>query len=147
MGSAGRSIRAKFRRRWVKRRTYLEANQVDFRRGVIELLETKSGKPRTIPMHRELEPVLRQLCEKTGPAGYLFENRKAGKPIPDIKTAWYSALREADIQTFRFHDLRHSFGTMAADGGAHPKDIKAIMVHADIRTTSVMFTRDRKSVV
>jgi integrase len=56
-------------------------------------------------------------------------------PIREIKTAWYSALREAGIQGFRFHDLRHSFGTMAADGGAHPKDIKAILGHADIHTT------------
>ena len=113
----------------------LHKSQVDFKRGVIELLVTKSGKPRTIPIHNDIDPVLRMLCEEAGPTGYLFENLKTGKPVREVKTAWRSALPEAGIQGFRFHDLRHSFGTMAADGGAHPKDIQAILGHADINTT------------
>ncbi len=113
----------------------LHKSQVDFIRNVIELLETKSGKPRTIPIHPDIKPTLQRLCEQAGENGYLFESEQTGKPIHDIKTAWRNALDDAEITNLRFHDLRHTFGTRAADGGAHVKDIQAVMGHADVRTT------------
>ena len=113
----------------------LHKSQVDFIRNVIELLETKSGKPRTIPIEPDLKAILQRLCEKAGENGYLFENKRTGKPIHDIKTAWYNALDDAKIANLRFHDLRHTFGTRAIDGGAPLSAVKEVMGHADVRTT------------
>jgi integrase len=53
----------------------------------------------------------------------------------DFKRAWHSALKDAKITKLRFHDIRHTFGTRAIDGGAPLSAVKEIMGHADIRTT------------
>jgi integrase len=57
-----------------------------------------------------------------------------GKPIKDIKTAWWNALEDAGITGLSFHDLRHTFGTRAIDNGA-PREVKGVRGHLDIRTT------------
>ena len=78
----------------------LHRRQIDFIRGSIEVIETKNGRPRSVPMPPTLRPILQRLVEKAGPNGYLFENPKTGKPIRDVKTAWYSALRDAKIEGY-----------------------------------------------
>jgi integrase len=113
----------------------LHKKQIDFIRGSIEVIETKNGKPRSLPIHQALRPILQRLVEEAGPNGFLFENPKKGKPIRDIKTAWRYALRDARIEGLRFHDLRHTFGTRAIDGGAPLSAVKEVMGHMDIRTT------------
>lgn len=114
----------------------LHKSQVDLVRGSILLIHTKNGKPRTIPIHPEIEPILEKLCRQAGPGGYLFESPRTGKPITDIKTAWRAALKDAGIPHIPFHCAgRHTFGTRAAEGGAHLKDIQEIMDHVDIKTT------------
>ncbi|MCI0487534.1 MAG: site-specific integrase, partial [Blastocatellia bacterium] len=113
----------------------LHKNQIDFIRGSIEVIGTKNGKSRSVPIHPTLRPILQRLVEKAGPNGYLFENPKTGEPIRDIKTAWAYALRDAKIEGLRFHDLRHTFGTRAIDGGAPLSAVKEVMGHMDIHTT------------
>jgi integrase len=102
----------------------------------ILLTHTKSGKPRLIPIHSDIRPLIQRLCEQAGPSGYLFEYKQTGKPLKDIKTAWRAALVDAGIPHIPFHCAgRHTFGTRAAAGGANLKDIQEIMGHADINTT------------
>jgi len=114
----------------------LHKSQVDLVRNTVLLLHTKNGKQRVIPIHPNIRPILERLCAKAGPTGFLFENPKTGKPIKDIKTAWRRALQLAGIPHIPFHCAgRHTFGTRAAEGGAHPKDIQEIMDHAHIGTT------------
>lgn len=114
----------------------LHRRQIDFIRDEIVLTQTKSGKPRTIPIHEEIRPILHRLYWNAGASGYLFENPKTGKPITDIKNGWRTALRLAGIPHIPFHCAgRHTFGTRAAMGGSSPGDIREIMGHADIKTT------------
>ena len=48
----------------------------------------------------------------------------------------YDALDAAGLPRMRFHDLRHTFGTLAVQ--AFPLiDVKAFMVNADIQTTMI----------
>jgi integrase len=114
----------------------LHKSQIDLLRDSIELnAKTKSGKPRSVPIHENLKPLLQRLCQDAGESGYLFENPRTGKPLADIKTAWRNALRDAGIEALRFHDLRHAFGTRAIDGGAPLSEVKEVMGHVDIHTT------------
>jgi len=114
----------------------LHESQIDLVRDSIELTSaTKSGKPRSVPIHPELRPTLLRLMEGAGESGYLFGNTRTGRPIRDVKTAWHNALRDAGIIGLRFHDLRHTFGTRAVDGGAPVSAVKEVMGHVDISTT------------
>jgi integrase len=114
----------------------LHKSQIDFSRGIITLTKTKNNKPRNIPIHPDIAEILMRRCANAGPNGFLFESPRTGRPIIDIKTAWRAALKAAGLRHIPFHCAgRHTFGTRAAEGGAHVKDIQEIMDHADIRTT------------
>ena len=115
----------------------LHTSQIDLARNIIELQahQTKDKKFRAVLISQTLRPLLVELCGIVSESGYLFENPKTGKPITDIKNGWASALREAGIEPIRFHDIRHTFGTRAVDGGAPLSAVKEVMGHADIRTT------------
>ena len=53
----------------------------------------------------------------------------------DIKKAWATALKEAGIENFRFHDLRHTVGTRLAKENIPVNVIKEILAHSDVKTT------------
>ena len=53
----------------------------------------------------------------------------------DVKTAWHTACRKTGIDNLRIHDLRHTFGTRAADAGVPLVAIGKVMGHASIQTT------------
>lgn len=86
----------------------LDWEHIDLERGIIYVLQSKSGKAREIPVSPKLDRVLRDL----GPAGKgsVFE-------VPEItlRRAFARALRDARIENFRFHDLRHTFASHYGD--------------------------------
>jgi integrase len=113
----------------------LTTSQIDFVRASIEITG-KGNKKRSIPIHPDLSPILRRLCDKAGSSGYLFENPKTGRPLADIKTSWRAALRAAGIDHLPFHCAgRHTFATRAVDGGAPITAVSAVLGHSDVKTT------------
>ncbi len=61
-----------------------------------------------------------------------------GEPFEEsaMRRRFYGALNAAGLPRIRFHDLRHTFGTLAVQ--AFPlTDVKAYMGHADIQTTMI----------
>jgi integrase len=101
---------------------------------------TKSGRVRSVPLIDEVAKVLEELAERdlfTAPEDLVFPNI-VGKPLDDTKLRrrFYAALDRAGLKRIRFHDLRHSFGTLAVQ--VFPlTDVKAYMGHADIQTTMI----------
>lgn len=59
----------------------------------------------------------------------------APRPLKSIDTAWKNALSRANIENFRFHDLRHTCGSWLVQNGVPLEVVKVILGHADIRTT------------
>jgi integrase len=53
---------------------------------------------------------------------------------------WSRALKEAKIQDFRYHDLRHSAGTRALRAHRNLKAVQHMLGHNDIKTT-LRYTR------
>jgi integrase len=54
----------------------------------------------------------------------------------DALSSRYRSDRDAaGLRALRFHDLRHTFGSLAVDGGASLVQVQAWMGHADIKTT------------
>ena len=107
----------------------------------------KSGKVRSVPLMdeaaRELDKLTRR-DEATGPDDLVFCWDGGGTLSEDtLRDALYEALegagidRKADFpakQGFTFHDLRHTFGTLAVR--VWPlSDVRAYMGHAQIETT------------
>lgn len=100
----------------------------------------KSGRVRSVPMIDQVAVALDQLSRRndwTGEEDLVFVS-PAGEHIEDsaLRRRFYSALKAAGLKHIRFHDLRHSFGTLAVQ--VFPlTDVKAYMGHADIATTMI----------
>lgn len=110
----------------------LKWSNVDLEFGFIELLKTKSGRSRRIPISDKLRKVLEGI-ERT--SEFVFINSETGCPYTDIKHSWSSVLKEAKIDNFRFHDLRHTFCTRLADSGVPIPIIQELAGHSRIATT------------
>jgi integrase len=85
---------------------YLVWNEVDLQKGFIRLSaeRTKTNMARAIPIH----PAVRAMLERL-PRG-LHTDRvflKDGQPFNEFKRSFTTACRNAGIQGFVFHDLRH----------------------------------------
>lgn len=110
----------------------LKWSNIDFEYGFIELLETKSGKSRKIPISDKLQKVFETLNQNTT---YVFTNPETNLPYTDIKKSFKSILKKANIENFRFHDFRHTVATRLATSNIDLIVVKEILGHADIQTT------------
>jgi integrase len=89
----------------------------------IKIPNQKNGKTSFIPMNKAAKDALMQLQTHPG----LFDY--------DWKKAFLNALKKAKITDFRFHDLRHTFGTYALKNCKNLTTVQRIMRHADPKTT------------
>ncbi len=105
-------------------------NRVDLERGFIRLAawETKSGKPRLVPMTPGVQEILRALSKvKSLVTNWVFLYK--GKPLGEIKTSVKTAIKLARIQDFRFHDLRHCAATNLRRAGVDTVTAMKIVGH------------------
>lgn len=108
----------------------------------------KSGKVRSVPLIDQAARVLDGLSRRelfTAPDDLVFCS-PTGAPVHDdqLRDRFYIALEAAGLGDKRkaaekpmvFHDLRHTFGTLAVE--VWPlHDVQAYMGHADIQTTMI----------
>jgi integrase len=116
---------------------------VHVRRGYAGGAEHEGGKShrvRSVPMIDQVVPWLDRLSrrERFTDSDDLVFPSPVGRHFDDstVRKAFKDALKTAGLKTIRFHDLRHTFGTIAVQ--AFPlTDVKAMMGHADISTTMI----------
>jgi integrase len=119
------------------------------RKGVTRWEEArpKSGRVRSVPLVEGVARALDGLSRRglfTGAADLVFPNEVGGY-FDDgrLRQRFYAALRDAGLGHLReredrivFHDLRHTFGTLAVRGFPL-SDVKAFMGHESIETTMI----------
>lgn len=111
----------------------LKWGDVDLTRGIITIHETKNGERRALPLTSlALELIKQHSKVRAIHSNYLFASRTLDKPI-EIKKAWESALKQAEINDFRFHDLRHCCASYLAMNGASLAEIAEILGHKTLQ--------------
>lgn len=114
----------------------LRWSKVDFQRGVIYVANQKTGKEYTVPMNRDVREAMISLRrEATAGAEFVFVNPKTGGPYGDVKRGFAWACDKAGIRDFRWHDLRHTFGTRLGEAGCSEATIAELMGHTSVATT------------
>lgn len=88
----------------------------------------KSGKERHVPLNAEALAVLTQWNNQTHTDGAVFAVR-------DVKTAWGNMLEAAEVENFRFHDLRHHFASRLVRAGVDLNTVRELLGHADLKMT------------
>lgn len=111
----------------------LKWHDVDFRRDIIYLLDTKNGEKREIPMNEQVKTALIKV-RKHPDSPYIFCS-KDGKPYGDVKKSFFTALKKSDIINFHFHDLRHTFASHLVMLGVDLNTVRELMGHKSIEMT------------
>lgn len=111
----------------------LKWQDINLAKGIIILHETKNGERRVIPLaghaldlikeHAKIRPLNTDL---------IFPGQDPNKPI-DIRAPWENVLKIAQIEDFRFHDLRHSAASYLAMNGASLAEIAEILGHKTLQ--------------
>ena len=105
-----------------------------------EFTSPKGKRVRSVPLIDQAMVVLDGLSRRerfTGEDDLVFPS-VVGEPFEDsqLRRRFTGALSRAGLRKIRFHDLRHSFGTLAVQ--AFPlSDVQAYMGHADEQTTMI----------
>lgn len=117
----------------------IEVEDIDFARDVLYVREPKwTGDKRQsqgIPLNATARAVLWSLC--LGKKGRLFYNLNGPLNTPNISTTFRNACQRAGVKGFRFHDLRHEFGSRLGDLNRSPYEIAELMGHADIKMSMI----------
>ncbi len=125
----------------------LRWEDVDFEQSSIRVFEgysakragkPKSRKSRTVPMVEEIADALRDLTTReahTDKGDLVFVSRE-GTHVDGsaLRRRYLATLDAAGLRRLRFHDLRHTFGSLAINV-ASIVQVQAWMGHADIKTT------------
>ena len=108
----------------------LDWSDIDFHTNVLTVraAAAKSGRSRRIPINAEAHKVLERWRKQAGNEGRLF-------PFKDLKTAWGSIVEAANLDNFRWHDLRHDFASKLVMAGVDLNTVRELMGHADIKMT------------
>jgi integrase len=99
---------------------------------------TKSGKGRSVPMVEQVAQALARLGQRehfTGREDLVFPG-SAGAHLDAsaLRRRYVDARKRANLRPIRFHDLRHTFGSLAINRGSIVQ-VQAWMEHADVDTT------------
>ena len=117
----------------------LRWEEVDLETREIEVVKTKSGRKRTIPISSDLFKVLAELEGTRQSNGFVFQYRdpKTGRSrhVVFFRTAFEHACRRAGIKGLTFHDLRHTFASRLVRKGVDLITIKDLLGHSSVRTT------------
>ncbi len=111
----------------------LSWREVDLKNRKITVINTKNNETRVIPINNTLFETLSNIS-RTDDKEYVFYG-KNGYPVGDIKKGFNSALERAKISDFRFHDLRHTFGSQMVMQRVDIKTVQQLMGHKTIKMT------------
>ncbi len=112
----------------------LQWRDVNLKRGIIKIRDSKDGKDAYIPINRTVQDLLDDL-PKFDDNPHVFPGMKTGAPLRDIRESFQKALRKAEIENFRFHDLRHTFASWLVMDGVDIYTVKDLLRHKSIEMT------------
>jgi len=89
------------------------------------LPETKNGEARTVPLSENALSILKALPKQSD---QVFDTTAYA-----IRMAFGRALKRAEIDDFRFHDLRHEATSRFFEKGLNMMEVSSITGHKDLQ--------------
>ncbi len=109
---------------------------VDFERAVISIVQSKTLRPKSIAINQPTKDALNGLKEnRYGEMLFMWPwGDKIGKVT--VYDAFKKVCKAAQIEDFRFHDLRHTFASHLVMAGVDLVTVKELLGHKTINMTN-----------
>lgn len=92
-------------------------------------LKTKNAY-RTLPLAEDTISILKEQKKKVGSSPWVFPSATGGPISPDsVLHMLHRVLKRAGLPKVRFHDLRHTFATLALQNGVDIKTVSGMLGH------------------
>ena len=92
-------------------------------------LKTKNAY-RTLPLAEDTISILKEQKKKVGNSPWVFPSATGGPISPDsVLHMLHRVLKRAGLPQVRFHDLRHTFATLALQNGVDIKTVSGMLGH------------------
>lgn len=118
----------------------LKVKDIDSKRGVLNILNSKGKKDRIIPISEKLINMLREYYKLYRPKEWLFEGQKEGMKYSEksLQSVLKKALEKARIsKPVTLHWLRHSYATHLLESGTDLRFIQELLGHKSSKTTEI----------
>jgi len=134
----------------------LKHNDLNLKEGYLIIHESKNDERRRIPVAgHALEVLKKHNAIRRIDTNFIFYGNKPNSPY-FIRNIWSELMARAEIEDFKFHDLRHSAASYLAMNGASLAEIAEILGHktlqmvkryahlSDSHTSSVVASMNKK---
>jgi integrase len=101
---------------------------VDFRLRTVQVLQSKNGDCRDVPLSRRAIVALRELNPDANRQGLVFP--MTGN---SVRSAFDRLVSVTEIEDLRFHDLRHEAISRLFEKGLNPIEVATISGHRELR--------------
>ncbi len=97
--------------------------------------DAKSGHTRHVPLSPKALEALSAWLEQLGDNEERVFSSDAGGRLDNVRKSWVSILKLANVENFRWHDMRHDFASKLVMCGVHLNTVRELCGHADMNTT------------
>ncbi len=118
----------------------LKIADIDSKRGVIFIHQSKGKKDRLVPVSEKTIEMLRTYYVKYRPQHYLFEGQEPGTPYSEksIESVMKMAREKSGIKKdVTLHWLRHCYATHLMENGTDVRIIQELLGHKSSKTTEI----------
>jgi integrase len=113
----------------------LEWDMVDFNGKMLNIPRSKNEEPLHVYLNKPAVEALEKVRRQGNRSGRVFRAKSTGDPLRGPRTWFERALKDAKIDGFHWHDLRHTFASRLRQKGAKLEDIAEALGHKTLMMT------------
>jgi len=95
----------------------------------------KSGKTRHVPLNETAKQLLLDWKACTSETNKFVFTSKNGARFNNVNTSWKEVLKNAEIENFRWHDMRHTFASWLVMAIVDLNTVRELLGHSDLKMT------------